>query len=61
MKPQNSQIWKRLYVVTAASENADNDNSGGRGENGIVGKEEEEEEVQKEEDKVYCHCQRMPV
>jgi len=60
VKPQTSQTWKRLYPVAAASENADKGNSGGSGENGILG-EEEEEEVKKEEDKVYCHCQRMPV
>ena len=59
MKPQTSQIWKRFYPVAAVSEKADNDNNGGSGENGIVRKEEEE--VQKEDDEVYCHCQRMPV
>jgi hypothetical protein len=56
VKPQTSQTWKRLYPVAAASENPDKDN-GGSGENGILG----EEEVEKEEDKVYRHCHRMPV
>jgi len=63
VKPQTSQTWKRSYAVTAASENAEKDNSGGNGENGILGEEEEEEEeeAEKEKDEAYCHCQRMPV
>jgi hypothetical protein len=60
VKPRTSQTWKRLYPVAAASKNANKDGSGGSGENGILG-EEEEEEVDKEEDKVYRHCRRMPV
>ena len=61
VKPQTSQTWKRLYPVAAPSENANKDNSGGSGANGILGEEEEEEEVEEEEDEAYCHCQRMPV
>jgi hypothetical protein len=38
VKPQTSQTCKRLHSVAAASENADKDNGGGSGENGILGK-----------------------